>query len=82
MPRSRKRPLPIRLHGVVLNYLRTGTTLPFYLNDDDDNNNNNKSSLLPLLLLLLCAMSSLQVKIVLLDVFETKRVSLEHILYV
>jgi hypothetical protein len=21
----------IRLHGVVLNYLRTGTTLPFYL---------------------------------------------------
>jgi hypothetical protein len=33
VPRSRKRgsilPLPIRHHGVMLNYLSTGTTLPF-----------------------------------------------------
>jgi hypothetical protein len=33
VPRSRKcgsiHPLPIRLHGVVLNYLSIGTTLPF-----------------------------------------------------
>jgi hypothetical protein len=34
VPRSRKcgsiHPLPIRLHGVVLSYLSTGTTLPFF----------------------------------------------------
>jgi hypothetical protein len=35
VPRSRKygsiHPLPLRLHGVVFNYLSKGTTLPFYI---------------------------------------------------
>jgi hypothetical protein len=39
VPRSRKygslHPLPIRLHGVVLNSLRTGATLRFYGDDAD-----------------------------------------------